>query len=45
MQVLIPFDYAFANAKDLASWTTHLEENLLASDLKVTVKPTAAPSP
>ncbi len=45
MQVLIPFDYAFANAKDLDSWTTHLEETLLATDLKATVKPTTSPSP
>ena len=45
IQVLIPFEYAKANAQSFEGWIAHLEENLLASNLKATVKAASSPSP
>lgn len=45
IQVLIPFEYAMANAQSFDAWKAHLEDNLLESDITATVKAASSPSP
>ena len=43
LKVLIPIEYAIANANDFDEWSAHLVGTLLKTDLKIVSSPTLAP--